>query len=218
MNQVGANPRFTWLKYKDKNQADAMNFAILNSKSTWIGWLNADEYYLDNGLSGVLDTINACPQIDIIYGDAIFCDENRRFIRLKSSHRYSDNVLKNFGAYISTCSFFVKREILQKVGYPYLDTNLRTSLDWDLFIRLFGKSERVAYLPLPIGVYRVHKSTLTNQRSLEEKHHEIQYIERRNGFIKSRFLGKYHHRLLKVLDRSYIREILAFLKYRKSII
>jgi GT2 family glycosyltransferase len=205
-----------WIKKIDENQADAINIALAHSKSKWIGWLNSDEFYTHDCLELVLKLIKDPNEYDVIYGDALFCDTNKKFIRIKSAHRYNRKVLENYGAYISTCSFFVRREFIESLGPEYLDPKLRISLDWDFFLRLFRMSPKVYVVKKNLGVFRIHSAAITQQTNSEDKIREFEYVVEKNQIKTNMRVGKTLHRLLKLSSSAYFREFYQYIRYRKQ--
>ena len=92
-----------WASEPDEGQSDALNRGISRARGRWIAWLNADEFYLPDGLAALVregDRTGA----DVIYGDTLFSDGDGRLTRLLPQHRFSPFVLRSYGCYISTVS------------------------------------------------------------------------------------------------------------------
>lgn len=96
----------------DDGQSDGLNKAIEKSSSSYIGWLNADEFYLEGAFEAVERAIKKHPEAIGFYGDCVFVDENGQFIRLLPGHKMSRFVLEQYGCFISSCTTFLKRELL----------------------------------------------------------------------------------------------------------
>ena len=204
-----------WIQKFERNQADALNIAFSESESEWIGWLNSDEYYSEGTLDIILGLIKKQKIYVVIIVDVIFCDAEKNFIRVESIHRYNRIVLESYGAYISTCSFFVRREFLNSLGPNYLDPKLRISLDWDFFLRLFSKSPKVCVLKKNLGVFRVHSDAITQNIDTLMKESKFKYIVEKNNIRKNYFLGVVIHRILKLINGGYFREIFRYIKVGK---
>jgi glycosyltransferase involved in cell wall biosynthesis len=198
-----------WINENDKNQADALNHGISRSEGEWIGWLNSDEFYLEGALKRVLKVVDGKREYDIIYGDSLIGESKQSVFRMKTSHMYNRFVLKNYGPYISTCSFFVRAEFLHKISGQCLDDKLRISLDWDLFLELAKHKPRVKYLRTNIGFFRVHGSSITNSVTTETRIKERKYIEEKHNFQAIFQAGSLIHKILKLINLNYLREMIV---------
>src|SRR4029077_1649623 len=73
--------RVDWVSEADEGQSDALNRGIRRARGRWIAWLNADEFYLPDGLRALVaegDRTGA----DVVYGDTLFSDGDGRPTRL----------------------------------------------------------------------------------------------------------------------------------------
>lgn len=195
----------TFRSEPDAGQSDALNKALSNAKSTgYVGWLNADEYYLQGALEWVRSAAAANPGAAVIFGDCVFVDEDGRALRAVPAHRMSRRVLRHYGCFLSSCAVFVRRDLL--VSEPW-DPSLREAMDWDLWLTLVERGKFV-YVPQPLGAFRVHGAQVTklgtggdpNEASRIRAKHRI-----RDSWVL-RTLGRWEHRLLKLLDGSYRRQ------------
>lgn len=146
-----------WAIEPDKGQSDALNKAFSVAQGRWIGWLNADEFYLPRGLDELVaagDRTGA----DVVYGDAVFVDAEGRLMRLKPQHRFNEFILRNYGVFISTCATIFRRSALWPDPW---DVHLRLLMDHDIYLKLAHKSAEFAYVPYPVAAFRVHSERVS---------------------------------------------------------
>jgi glycosyltransferase involved in cell wall biosynthesis len=71
----------------DLGKSDGLNRALAKATGDWIAWLNADEYYLPDGLRVLVeegDTSGA----DVVYGDCVTVDREGRVIKAVRTRRW----------------------------------------------------------------------------------------------------------------------------------
>jgi glycosyltransferase involved in cell wall biosynthesis len=151
--------RLRWRSEPDEGQADALNRAFRRAQGRWIAWLNADEFYMPDGLSTLVlagDRTGA----DVVFGDGIWVDEEGRLLRLFPQHHFSPFVLRNWGVYIGSIATVFRRSSL---GEEPWDGAIRRIMDWELYLRLQSEGARFLHVPYPVGAYRIHSGQITRQ-------------------------------------------------------
>ncbi len=197
-----------WVSEPDEGQSDALNKALANATGTWIAWLNADEFYLPQGLATLVahaERTNA----DVIYGETVFVDESGCFERLLPQHRFSARVLLEFGCYIASNSVLMRREML---GSQPWDTGIRRIMDWDLYMQLLTHGAAFSHLVYPVGAFRRHEGQVTNSEWWEWRG-EDSIVNSRYGLPADPFerwrrarIGRWLHPLYKLADGAYWRQ------------
>lgn len=193
----------------DAGQSEALNTALLRAKGDWIGWLNADEFYLPNAFEKVATMLSEYPDADVIFGDCILVDENSQFLRRLSSHRPSSAVLRWYSCYLSSCAVFVRADALRKIGW---DTELKLSMDWDLWLSLSAAGANFKYVPQPLAAFRVHDAQVTNT-DISSHSEEFGHLRAKHGIPAKRVptwqreTGRASHIMLKLAGGAYWREI-----------
>jgi glycosyltransferase involved in cell wall biosynthesis len=200
-----------WTSEPDEGQSDALNRGIARARGRWIAWLNADEFYLPDGLAALVhagDRTGAA----VVYGDTLFSDGDGRLTRLLPQHRFSPFVLRSYGCFISTVSSIVRTSAL---GSDPIDVQMRRMMDWDLYLRLLGEGASFEYVPAPVGVFRAHDTRVT----ATERRGFFQRLNRGDGFgreydmvrdryraMRMRRAGHVAHGILKLTDGAYRRQ------------
>lgn len=196
-----------WRSELDAGQSDALNRALCRARGRWIGWLNADEFYLEGALAHLCIAGDAS-DADVAFADVVLVDEAGAIVRLLPQHRLEPQVLRAYGPTIANCGAIFRREAL---GQNPWDRSLKLTMDWDLYLTLEVAGATFAYTPFPAAAFRLHSLQATNvaQARLVE---EEQVIARRHGVHRSRLhraRGKIRHQLLKVAAGGYLRQARA---------
>jgi glycosyltransferase involved in cell wall biosynthesis len=198
----------TWVSERDAGQSDALNRALGRATGDVIGWLNADEFYLPWAVETVCEVFEAQPDVDVVYGDTVFCDADGRFERLQTRIPLSLRLLRRRGCYISTCSLFIRRNAMD--GFRF-DERLRVLMDWDLLLHLAHRDRTFVYLPSPLGVFRAHDARVTAGPSDRDSGEHLR-VRARYGIsdgpsaVVSRALADTEYRLRKEVSGASLRE------------
>lgn len=154
-----------WRSEPDEGQSDALGKAFALSTGDWIGWLNADEFYLPGALQAVAELAERHPDATLVHGDTAFVDEHGAFVRLRAHHPFRPRVLRWHSPYISSCSMFLRRDAVPPRGW---DRELRAIMDWDLYLEIWSRGASIEYFPRPLGAFRVHSSQVSATRVTDE--------------------------------------------------
>lgn len=187
----------------DAGQSDALNKAFSRSRGEWIGWLNADEFYLPGGPSRLIAHAEETGA-DLVYGDAIFVDADGRFLRAVPQHGFSRRVLRGYGTYISSCATVIRRRAL---GDSPWDERLRLVMDRDVFLTIAAAGGKIEHLPHPVGAFRVHGDRVSaGSRDVFESDYAT--IFERHGRVGStgRTAARLLHAGLKLTSGAYSRQ------------
>ena len=199
-----------WRSEPDLGQSDALNRALADATAPWIGWLNADEFYLPNALA-VLRDIGERRGADVVYGDSVFVDVEGRLLRLVPQHGPRHTTLRWYGPYIHSCAVIFRKSCL---GERPWDTSLNRTMDWELYLRLSSQGARFVYVPYPAGVFRVHPDRVTAQRIITPESLMPSLQRQRVGSPQLRHFalaraGRILHGVQKLMAGSYWRQVRA---------
>lgn len=207
----GAGPHVRWASAPDRGQSEALNRALRRATGRWVGWLNADEFYLPDALAALVaagDRSGAA----VVYGDSVIVDEDGRFLTLRCAHRFSATALRGYGCFIATCAVLFRRDALPADPWA---VELRRRMDWDLFMALAARGARFRYVRTAVGAFRRHPAQVT------AAHHSAFFAEDERAALRHRMpadrfvrweqgrRGRRAHRALKLLDGGWLRERLA---------
>ncbi|MER5178806.1 glycosyltransferase family 2 protein [Streptomyces sp. NPDC002896] len=206
------NPQLSYRIAPDQGQSDALNQAVGRARSDWIGWLNADDFYLPGAVAAAADIIASEPEIDVLYGDCVFVDASGQFLRLLPAHQFSRFTLRHYGCFIPSCATFFRRSVLPT---PHWDPRMRRIMDWNLWLSFMARGARFRYLPRPLAAFRVHDAQVTHQ-PVSVHAAEGELIRAMHGLPRSaggrrasRWFGGTAHAAQKLRDRGYARQLLA---------
>jgi glycosyltransferase involved in cell wall biosynthesis len=198
-----------WKSEPDNGQSDALNKALALATGDWIGWLNADEFYLPGAFDALAAILDEHPDADLIYGDAVFTDVDGGVLRLVAQHSFSSRVLRWNRCNISSCAMIVRRDAIPERGW---DVELRAMMDWDLYLELLARRRRIVYVPHPIGAFRVHAEQVTADL-VPRDHPDIPRLalrhHRPSGWARpvADRIGELEHRVLKMAEGGVRREL-----------
>ncbi len=210
----GYGDRVVWRSEPDEGQSDALNRACSLATGRWIGWLNADEFYLPGGLEALVaegDRTGA----DVVYGDTAFVDGDGKLTRLVPQHGFSPEILRSYGCFISSVSSIVRRDA---AGAEPIDVSMRRMMDWDLYLRLLRDGSSFRHVATPVGAFRAHDTrvTATEKRGFTERLNnddgfgrEYDMMRERYGAFRARKLGHIGHGVRKLTDGAYVRQLRA---------
>ncbi len=138
---------------------DAMNKGIGLSRGDAIGFLNAGDYFADDG---VIDRIaRALSSADCCYGDLEFYDpiDPVKTVRKWKSQPYEHSLFVK-GWHPPHPTFFAKKKLFEQYGV--FDTNYNISADYDLMLR-FLKKNNVSSTYIPHVLVRMRNGGVSNR-------------------------------------------------------
>ena len=147
---------------KDSGQTAAIQEGWDNTDGEILAWLCADDYYFPNILERVEKIFLTHPEIDVVYGNAVFVDENGQFLG------YFPALDRDISVITQKCcicqpSCFIRRQAFERIGS--LNTELHYIMDWDLWTRLYLSGAKFYYLDEYLSVVRMYQGTKTASRS-----------------------------------------------------
>jgi len=119
-----------WISEPDKGIYDAMNKGIGLCTGDWIGFKNADDWYVPGTFSVLANRISTHPEVDLWYGNSysVIQEEPLKVAPFFTSHL---NLGRNFGV-DHRCSF-VRAELHKRILFSL---QYRLAADLDVFWRL----------------------------------------------------------------------------------
>jgi len=149
---------------RDHGQGDAINQGFDRATGDIVGWLNSDDFYLPGALFAVAREFLR-EQADLVYGDALNFFEEDKALQYWQGYWINRGFLQ-FGGLFSSHAIFWRRAI-----HVRLWDELHCNVDGELWQRLVP-GRRLRYLPLPLGVCRVHGESKSNAERWRQKWRE----------------------------------------------
>jgi glycosyltransferase involved in cell wall biosynthesis len=176
--------RLQWTSEPDRGQADAVNKGLRRCTGDIVGWLNSDDTLLPGALERIADAFRQNPGLEWVHGRCRIIDQHDRHIRRPIElykhvrcQRYSFGSLlsENF---VSQMTVFWRRQVLDEIGL--LDPALEFAFDYDLWLRLAGRSDPV-YIPTPQACFRWYESSKSGASFRRQFAEDTQVAERYIG-------------------------------------
>ncbi len=149
-----------WESKPDRGQVDAINRGFARSQGTVLAWLNSDDRYEPGALREAVDTLLAHPQAGLVYGIGAMVDPCGRLLGHKGAPFDAAASLARYNTLIVQPTTFIRREVLQQVGW--LDPCLEYLFDWDLWLRI-SLAYRMAFVPRVWASAVVHPEAKTER-------------------------------------------------------
>ena len=166
----GSGKGLQWISEPDRGQSDALNKGFSRATGDIVGWLNSDDRYRDGCFERVAKVFEQHPDIDIVYGDYTWIDEQGYVFRVRREIEFSHFILLYHRVlYIPSTATFFRRRIFEEGNR--LNEHWQYAMDFDFFLMLAGRGYRYRHIPAVLADFRFHqnsKTCATPHRQLEE--------------------------------------------------
>jgi glycosyltransferase involved in cell wall biosynthesis len=163
----------------DDGQSDAIDKGFRISSGEIMAYINSDDCYPSSQvISRVVELFEQNPEIDVIYGNRQFIDENG-FFTLSQPHRAFDAETLKRACFIPQECVFWRRSIYEKAG-NYINKNFHFAMDYDLWLRFLDCGAKFLSVDEVFGLFRLYseqksqsawiKHGLPEISSLQEKY------------------------------------------------
>lgn len=154
-----------WISEPDKGQSDAVNKGFEMAEGEIIGWANSDDAYFDTqAISYVVSEFQKSPDIDIIYGDGVYIDEQNTVLRVCHTVPWLNYNRLRRRTFFFHPSVFFKRKIVQEYR---LDINLDFAMDYEYCLRLAKDKFKFGHVNKILSAFRTHPTSKTISRRKE---------------------------------------------------
>ena len=186
--------RLRYVSEPDKGIYDAMNKGIRMATGDIVGILNSDDFYTSNDiLEKVAKEFEEDSDLDAVYGDIHFVKENNlnKCTRYFSS-RYFRPWLLCYGFMPAHPSFYCKKAVYERYGLYDLDYH--TSSDFEMMVRLLGKSRiKSKYINMDFVTMREGGESTAGLASKRRVNQEIARSLKANGIYTNQFMQLFRY-------------------------
>lgn len=153
--------RLQYFSEPDKGPSDAVHKGFQRARGDIFAWLGADDVYLPGAIRAGVEALIAHPEIDVVYGEGNWIDENGAVIRRYPTLPFDPKDLE-WDCFICQPASFFRASAYRRCG---LDPDVNMSFDYDLWIRMAKCGIRFQMVPQYLACTRMHRGALTiNQR------------------------------------------------------
>lgn len=163
----------SYLSESDKGIYHAMNKGLKLATGDIIGFLNADDFYINNSVLTKVAKAFEDESVDACYGDLVYVKENdtNQIVRFWKSKPYKQGLFK-LGWMPAHPTFFVRRSVYEKYGM--FDLNYKIAADFELLFRFIEKNNiKTIYLPEVLIKMRMGGTTNKNINNIKIQNNEI---------------------------------------------
>lgn len=140
-------PHLKWISEPDNGEAEALNKALRMVTGDIIGWLNADDSYLEGVFHRIAEEIKPQKGRHLIYGKTLIIDDKDEFVGLRIPKVPLNLFLLMHWfrhLHLYQPSIFHSRELVTAVGFFRED--LYFSIDLDYWLRIAAKGYEFHYI------------------------------------------------------------------------
>jgi glycosyltransferase involved in cell wall biosynthesis len=164
LDVLATAPGVIWSSEPDRGLSDAMNKGVARARGEFVGWLNADDYYLPGALRRVRDALEERHDARWLTGPCLIVDAEGREIR-RAVTRYKRFFLRHHSLasllvqnYVAAPATFVRRDAIVEAGG--FDERFRYSMDYDLWLKLARRAAPVV-VDEPLAAFRMAGESLS---------------------------------------------------------
>lgn len=165
----------SYVRERDRGAADAINKGLDRARGGIVCWLNADDAFAGPDVLAQAVQALADSGASAVTGDGFYVNrDGERLQRIQTARGATDlGTLRIRDPILQPATFW-------RANRFRLDTTLRYTFDWRLWVDMLEAGETFVYVPEVWGLYRVHDDSLTQQDSALRRK-EIAEMVRRNG-------------------------------------
>jgi glycosyltransferase involved in cell wall biosynthesis len=176
---AGYGDRVLWVTGRDKGPSDAAHRGFQMANGDIFAWLNADDTFLPGAVRTAVAYLAAHPEIDVVYGEGWWIDEEGAVISRYPTLDWDPEVLER-DCFICQPAAFIRASAYRRCG---LDPDINRSFDYDLWIRMAKQGFRFAAIPEYLANSRMHKGAKTIYEREAVFQASMDLLRRHYGYI-----------------------------------
>lgn len=164
--------RVTYIKQENRGPSAARNNAIRHARGQFVAFLDSDDIWEPDYLAVQVAEMQRDPTIDVLYPNAVTFGDSvnagRKFMDLcPSEGEVTVESLMTLECNVLVLNM-ARRDTLLRVGM--FDENMRSSEDFDLWLRIVGQGGRIAYHRRVLARRRLRDGGLSSDPVWMRKH------------------------------------------------
>ena len=176
---AGYGDRLRVISGKDKGPSDAAHKGFLQARGEIFIWLNADDTFQPGAIRIAVEYLTAHPEIDVVYGEGWWIDENGKTISRYPTLPWDPEVLKR-DCFICQPAAYMRASSYRRCP---LDPDTNQSFDYDLWIRMAKAGFRFAAIPQYLANSRIHSGAKTIYEREDVFHASMGLLKRHYGYV-----------------------------------
>jgi glycosyltransferase involved in cell wall biosynthesis len=171
--------RLRYFSETDKGPSDAVHKGFRHAHGDIFAWLGADDIYLPGAVRTGVEALLARPEIDVIYGEGYWIDEQGAVISRYPTLPFDSKIFERDCFICQPASFFSASAYRR----CELDPDVNFSFDYDLWIRMAKQGIRFQMIPEYLAGSRMHHGAKTlNERDIVFQA-SIGLLQRHYGYV-----------------------------------
>jgi glycosyltransferase involved in cell wall biosynthesis len=158
----------------NSGEANARNMALKAVQGEYLAFLDADDVYLPNHLEYTVAYLVDHPQVDAVYTDGHYCDQDGNLIQSLSSQRRGpfeghlfDELVRSSDVFGPPTCVVLKLELVKQHNLTF-DPAIVIGPDWDFMTR-YSEHAKFGYIAQHTCLYRVHQTNVTKMTKTVER-------------------------------------------------
>jgi glycosyltransferase involved in cell wall biosynthesis len=165
-----------WTSEPDAGQAAALNKGFARARGDVLGWLSSDDTLLPGAVARVVEELERDPETVLVYGEALFVDENGREIFPLEPRPFDvETMVRTAANHVVQPGSLFRRRALELAG-P-LDEGAHYLFDFEFALRLARAGGKVARISDRLATYRVHAESKSGGGTLLKAQDYVRFAD-----------------------------------------
>jgi len=186
------DPRIKLIHQKNGGEASARNTALRNAQGEFLAFLDADDLFLPNHLELTVGYLQNNGQVDSVYSDGYYIDQDGNRLQALSSRRSGpfeghifDKVIYSSNVFGPPACVVLRMNLIASHDLRF-DENIVIGPDWDFFTK-YANVGRFGYIDQFTCLYRLHTTNISLRTGLKKR--ALELAKCRMNAIKMKSFG-----------------------------